>query len=147
MLTAATSTSNELDGFLNADGDYLIQLAASSARILRVLADFSPEYPCLAQGLADLEPRLEDAFGGKQPGLHITLEFVNSRGKYVPGNEPQLVARLASRTATACRTRPSRSRASNFADGAPASGRPARCPAPTGPPTTPAGSARRPRPG
>ena len=62
LLTAATSTSNELDGFLNADGDYLIQLSASSARILKVLADFSPEYPCLAQGLAGLEPRLEDAF-------------------------------------------------------------------------------------
>src|SRR4051812_4225880 len=65
LLTSATSTSNELDAFLNADGDYLIQLSASSARILRLLADFSPEYPCLAQGLADLEPRLEDTFGGK----------------------------------------------------------------------------------
>jgi phospholipid/cholesterol/gamma-HCH transport system substrate-binding protein len=91
LLTAATSTSNEVDGFLNADGDYLIQLAASSAKILRVLADFSPEYPCLAQGLAGLEPRLEDAFGGKQPALHITLEFIKARGKYVPGNEPRLM--------------------------------------------------------
>ncbi|HEY0166851.1 MAG TPA: MCE family protein [Jatrophihabitans sp.] len=91
LLTAATSTSNEIDAFLNADGDYLIQLAASSAKILAVLARFSPEYPCLAQGLAELEPRLEDTFGGKQPGLHITLEFVNARGKYVPGNEPRLV--------------------------------------------------------
>jgi virulence factor Mce-like protein len=92
LLVAATSTSNELDGLLNADGDYLIQLAASSAKILRVLADYSPEYPCLARGLAGLEPRLEDTFGGKQPGLHITLEFVNSQGKYVPGNEPRLVS-------------------------------------------------------
>ncbi|MEO6502898.1 MAG: MCE family protein [Jatrophihabitantaceae bacterium] len=91
LLTTATATSNELDAFLNADGDYLIQLAASSAKILAVLAHFSPEYPCLAQGLAGLEPRLEDTFGGKQPGLHITLEFVNSRGKYVPGNEPRHV--------------------------------------------------------
>lgn len=90
LLTAATSTSDELDAFLNADGDYLIQLAASSAKVLAVLAHFSPEYPCLAQGLANLEPRLEDTFGGKQPGLHITLEFVNSRGKYVPGDEPRL---------------------------------------------------------
>lgn len=92
LLRAATSTSNELDGFLNADGDYLIQLSASSAKVLRVLADFSPEYPCLAQGLTELEPRLEDAFGGKQPGLHITMELVNSRGKYVPGNEPHYVS-------------------------------------------------------
>jgi virulence factor Mce-like protein len=92
LLTAATSTSNEVDAFLNADGDYLIWLAASSSKILGVLAKFAPEYPCLAQGLADLEPRLEDTFGGKQPGLHITLEFVHGRGKYVPGNEPRLVS-------------------------------------------------------
>ncbi len=89
LLSAATSTSNSLDGFLNESGDYLIQVSASSAKILRVLAHYSPEYPCLAQGLAGLEPRLEDAFGGKQPGLHITLEFVKSQGKYVPGNEPK----------------------------------------------------------
>lgn len=89
LLVSATSTANSLDDFLNADGDYLIQVSASSAQILRLLADFSPEYPCLAQGLAELEPRLEDAFGGKQPGLHITLEFVKSRGKYVPGDQPR----------------------------------------------------------
>jgi len=122
LLTAATSTSNELDGFLNADGDYLIQLSASSARVLRVLADFSPEYPCLAQGLAELEPRLEDAFGGKQPGLHITLEFVNSRGKYVPGNEPNYVSGAGG---PHCYGLPSPAKpfpGVNFPDGAPAAG-------------------------
>lgn len=91
LLTAATSTSNEIDAFLNADGDYLIKLASSSSKILAVLAHFSPEYPCLAQGLTDIEPRIEETFGGKQRGLHITLEFVNSRGKYVPGDEPRYV--------------------------------------------------------
>jgi phospholipid/cholesterol/gamma-HCH transport system substrate-binding protein len=120
LLTAATSTSNELDAFLNADGDYLIQLAASSSKILRVLAEFSPEYPCLAQGLANLEPRLEDTFGGKQPGLHITLEFVNGRGKYVPGNEPRLAA-----GSPQCYGLPTPARpfpGVNFGDGAPAQG-------------------------
>lgn len=91
LLTSATSASNELDGFLNANGDYLIQVAASSAQILQLLAKYSPEYPCLAQGLADLEPRLEQAFGGGQPGLHITLEVIKSQGKYVPGDEPKQI--------------------------------------------------------
>ncbi len=89
LLTSATSASNELDGFLNDSGDYLIQVSASSAKVLQVLAHFSPEYPCLAQSLAELEPRIEDTFGGKQPGLHITLEYVKSQGKYLPGNEPR----------------------------------------------------------
>jgi len=88
LLSAATDTSNTLDDFLNANGDYLIQLSASSAKILALLAEYSPEYPCMAQGFADLEPRLEQTFGGGQPGLHITLELVKSQGKYVQGNEP-----------------------------------------------------------
>jgi phospholipid/cholesterol/gamma-HCH transport system substrate-binding protein len=91
LLRSATSTSNELDGFLNESGDYLIQVSASSAQILALLAKYSPEYPCMAAGLAGIEPRLEDAFGGKQPGLHITLELVKSQGKYVPGNEPKYI--------------------------------------------------------
>jgi virulence factor Mce-like protein len=91
LLGSATATSNELDRFLNANGDYLIQVAASSAQILQLLARYSPEYPCLAAGLANIEPRLEQAFGGGQPGLHITLELVKSQGKYVPGNQPKYV--------------------------------------------------------
>jgi phospholipid/cholesterol/gamma-HCH transport system substrate-binding protein len=89
LLTSATSATGELDKFLNANGDYLIQVSASSAQILKLLAEYSPEYPCLAQGLAGIEPRLEETFGGAQPGLHITLELVKSQGKYVPGNEPR----------------------------------------------------------
>lgn len=89
LLTSATGTSDELDKFLNANGDYLIQVSASSAKILQLLAEYSPEYPCLAAGLAQLEPRLEQTFGGGQPGLHITLEIVKSQGKYVAGNEPK----------------------------------------------------------
>ena len=44
-----------------------------------------------AVGLADIEPRLEQAFGGGQPGLHITLELIKSQGKYVPGDEPKYI--------------------------------------------------------
>jgi ABC-type transporter Mla subunit MlaD len=91
LLTSATGTSNELDKFLNANGDYLIQVSASSAQILQLLAHYSPEYPCLATGLANLEPRLEQAFGGGQPGLHITLEMVKSQGKYKPGEQPRYI--------------------------------------------------------
>ncbi|HTZ42878.1 MAG TPA: MCE family protein [Jatrophihabitans sp.] len=91
LLGAATATSNTLDDFLNADGDYLIQVSASSAKVLALLAHYSPEYPCMAQGFADLEPRLEQAFGGGQPGLHITLELVKNQGKYKPGDEPRYI--------------------------------------------------------
>ncbi|HEY2042108.1 MAG TPA: MCE family protein [Jatrophihabitans sp.] len=89
LLTSATSTSTTLDNFLNADGDRLIDITSTNAQVLAVLARYAPEYPCLAKGLADSEPREEQLFGGGQPALHITMELVKSQGKYVPGNEPK----------------------------------------------------------
>ena len=91
LLTSATATSDTLDGFLNANGNYLIQVSASSAQVLALLAHYSPEYPCMAEGFAELEPRLEQAFGGGQPGLHITLEVVKNQGKYQAGDEPRYI--------------------------------------------------------
>lgn len=91
LLSAATSASDTLDGFLNSNGNYLIQVSAQSAQVLALLAHYSPEYPCMAEGFAQLEPRLEQAFGGGQPGLHITLEVVKNQGKYVAGNEPRFI--------------------------------------------------------
>jgi phospholipid/cholesterol/gamma-HCH transport system substrate-binding protein len=91
LLTSATATSNTLTEFLNANGNYLIQVSASSAKVLALFAHYAPEYPCMAEGFAQLEPRLEQAFGGGQPGLHITLELVKNQGKYVAGDEPKYV--------------------------------------------------------
>ena len=109
-----------------------------------MLAHFSPEYPCLAQGLANLEPRIEDTFGGKQPGLHITLEFVNSRGKYVPGDEPRLRHRLGRAAALLRPAQPGRAVPRRATSRTAPRGRVprGRCTALTGPPTTAAASAR-----
>jgi phospholipid/cholesterol/gamma-HCH transport system substrate-binding protein len=89
LLKSATGTTNSLKDFLNADGNYLIDITSTDAKVFEVLARYAPEYPCLAKGLADSEPREEQLFGGAQPALHITMELVKSQGKYVPGNEPK----------------------------------------------------------
>lgn len=91
LLVTGTATAATLQDFLDANGDRLISVAQSSAQVLKVLADYSPEYPCLAAGLAKSEVNLEDAFGGQSSGpraLNITLEVVKPRGKYVPADAP-----------------------------------------------------------
>ena len=70
----------------------LIHLTATSKPILQLLARYSPEFPCLLQGLADFEPRLESAFSSAGPGLHLTLEVVKDRGKFTPGEYPRYIA-------------------------------------------------------
>jgi len=89
LLTVATGTSNTLTQFLNANAQNLITVTDTSNTMFTLLAEYAPEYGCLLKGLADIDPRLEEAFRGDR--LHVTLEVVKGRGKYVPGNEPKLV--------------------------------------------------------
>lgn len=89
FLTSTTTSTRELDRFLTRNEDRLIRLAADSLPSLQVYQRYSPEYPCLAKGLARQSELAEDAFGGLQPGLHITLEFTSQQGEYLPGDEPR----------------------------------------------------------
>jgi phospholipid/cholesterol/gamma-HCH transport system substrate-binding protein len=89
LLTGVTSASDDLRAFLAANRDNLIALADSSRPTLESLARYAPEFPCLFTQLAGVVPRLDEVFGAgtDQPGIHITLEIVDNRGKYVPGQD------------------------------------------------------------
>jgi hypothetical protein len=71
-----------MESFLRDNEDRFITLAAESVPSLEVLARYSPEFPCLAEGLAKSNQFIGDSFGGLQPGLHITLELVPQREGY-----------------------------------------------------------------
>jgi phospholipid/cholesterol/gamma-HCH transport system substrate-binding protein len=90
VLRLTTTAADETRGLLTEDGDRLIRLAAASRPVLQVLARYAPEYPCLLAGLAKFTPRAEQIFAGG--ALHITLEVVRDRGKYVPSDRPAYVA-------------------------------------------------------
>jgi phospholipid/cholesterol/gamma-HCH transport system substrate-binding protein len=91
LLTSVTGASDDLRGFLDANGSNVIALASSSRPTLATLARYAPEFPCLFGQLVDLIPRVDAAFGKgtAEPGLHVTAEIVVNRGKYVPGEEPK----------------------------------------------------------
>ena len=86
LLKVATSTSDVLTNFLDTNASRLITVTSTSNVMFTLLAEYAPEYGCLLKGLADLDPRIEEAFRGGR--LHVTLEVVKGRGKYVPGDEP-----------------------------------------------------------
>ena len=89
FLASTTTFAGTSDRFLTANADRLITLASASLPSLLTYARYSPEFPCIARGLAAFEPRVEKSFGGLQPGLHITLEAVHDNGAYTPGQEPK----------------------------------------------------------
>jgi phospholipid/cholesterol/gamma-HCH transport system substrate-binding protein len=63
----------------------LVGAMIANRRSLALLAKYSPGVPCVFQGMAKLTPRLVDAMGGRQPGVHVTLELVKPRPGYKPG--------------------------------------------------------------
>lgn len=71
--------------FLDRYGDRIIQLGTVSAPLLQLLASYSPEYPCLLQGLVALKPRVEQVFAGGQ--MHITIEVTRDNGGYQRGRD------------------------------------------------------------
>lgn len=78
----ATTTQQLLED----DGDRVIRLAAVGRPTLGLLARYSPEYPCLLEGLAQSNESIGKTFAGGE--LHITLEVTQARAGYRPGEEP-----------------------------------------------------------
>ncbi|MFE0451898.1 MCE family protein [Streptomyces sp. NPDC058914] len=86
-LTSTTGVAGTAEEFLDTDGDRLITLGRVSRPTLELFARYSPQYPCLLEGLVRQEKASEEAFrGGK---MRITLEVVRRRPAYEPGEEPR----------------------------------------------------------
>jgi phospholipid/cholesterol/gamma-HCH transport system substrate-binding protein len=83
--TAAFATTTRT--LLATNEDRIIRLASVSRPTLAVLAKYSPEYPCLLQGLAASNDFIGKTFANGE--LHITLEVVQAQAAFKPGEEPQ----------------------------------------------------------
>ncbi|MCW0212368.1 MAG: MCE family protein [Pseudonocardia sp.] len=86
---SVTGASDDLRAFLDANGENLIQLSAASRPTLETLGRYAPEFPCFLQQMNGLIPNVDKVFGKgtDQPGVHITLEIVTNKGKYVPNQD------------------------------------------------------------
>ncbi|UUU35824.1 MCE family protein [Streptomyces sp. CA-210063] len=103
-LAAALRTTATVAGtgenFFDTNGDRLITLGRVSRPTLELFARYSPEYPCLLEGLVRQEKASEEAFRGGR--MRITLEVVRPQAAYEPGEEP----RYAERSGPDCRGLP-----------------------------------------
>lgn len=88
LYQATGSAAVDLREFLEVNRDNLIRLVGTSEPTLQVLAKYAPEYPCVLEQMADqIEPGNRTMGKGKElPHMgRLTIEFTQSRGKYVPG--------------------------------------------------------------
>ncbi|MFC9247902.1 MCE family protein [Streptomyces sp. NPDC057136] len=86
---STTASAQDITAFLRKNKDNLIRLSASGRPTLELLATYSDEFPCTLRTLAGFIQAMDKALGKgtKQPGLHVTVKSVPSKGKYVPGRD------------------------------------------------------------
>jgi virulence factor Mce-like protein len=89
--TVVDASSNVTAGFLETNEQNLISLAQTSRPVLGVFAKYSPEYPCLLNGLTRFNPMISEAFGGDgDPALNLNITVsLPPRNPYVPGDQPE----------------------------------------------------------
>jgi phospholipid/cholesterol/gamma-HCH transport system substrate-binding protein len=88
LFTDVAAFSNTSRDFLQQNGDNLIRLGELGAAQLRVLAKYSPEFPCLTGGIVNAGKLQAEAFRGFT--LHIVLEpLPNQPRGYRPGDAPR----------------------------------------------------------
>ncbi|SEE15856.1 MCE family protein [Streptomyces sp. TLI_105] len=86
---ATTRTAQDLTAFLRQNKNNIIRLSATGRPTLELLAEYSPSFPCTLRTLAQFVPAMDKALGKgtNQPGLHVEVTTVPSRGAYVPGRD------------------------------------------------------------
>jgi virulence factor Mce-like protein len=82
FLTSTTGFAAETRSIVADNERRLVSLAADSRPVLDLYATYSYEFPCMTKALAYLEQPIEATLGGRQSGLHITLEPVRDNGGY-----------------------------------------------------------------
>jgi virulence factor Mce-like protein len=89
--TVVDASSKVTAAFLETNERNLISLAQTSRPVLGVFAKYSPEYPCLLNGLTRFNPMISEAFGADgDPSLNLNISVtLPPRNPYVPGDQPQ----------------------------------------------------------
>ncbi|MGY1802020.1 MCE family protein [Blastococcus sp. SYSU D00922] len=89
--TVGDSSARTTAGFLEANEQNIISVAASSRPVLGVFAKYSPSYPCMLEGLTRAAPLTTESFGGDgDPALNLNIVVsFPPRNPYVPGDQPE----------------------------------------------------------
>ena len=89
LYASVVASSDSTAGWVRANHDTIDILSAESRRALRVVSPYARQFPCTFRALRKFVPVMDKTLGQgtDQPGVHVRLNVVKSRGKYLPGKD------------------------------------------------------------
>ncbi|GAA4483327.1 MCE family protein [Actinoallomurus oryzae] len=84
LLDKGIDLTGKLIPFAEENEPRLVGAQLANRQALALIAKSSPAIPCVFKGMAKIQPRLVEAMGGGQPGVHVTLELSKPRPAYKP---------------------------------------------------------------
>ncbi|POM27386.1 mce related protein [Actinomadura rubteroloni] len=89
LYSSLTAGSRNLTDFLRENSGNLIRASTQSRASLETLARYAPELPCTLGMMNDFIPLMDKVLGKgtSEPGLHVNVVSVPSKGAYTPGKD------------------------------------------------------------
>jgi len=91
LLGTISDTSGVVRGFLAENEQNLIRVTGDTDKIAALLAEYSPSFQCVFEGMNDVETLAANMFNNHAIRLSIVLDNTNM-GKYTPGQQPKLIS-------------------------------------------------------
>ena len=89
VFATVIDASDASTGWVRANDQTIEVLAEESRAALQAVAPYSRQFPCLLRALRDFVPKMDATLGKgtDEPGMHVVLNVVPTRGKYVAGRD------------------------------------------------------------
>ncbi|MGW0039257.1 MCE family protein [Gordonia sp. NPDC003376] len=89
LISTVGVAATDATGWLQRNGDNLVDLFVDSEQLLTGLAKQSPTFVCTFRNFATLVPESRNivGVGTPNPGVRVNLQFVNPRGRYLPNQD------------------------------------------------------------
>ncbi len=89
LFASVVASADDATGWVSDNQQTIVVLSKESRRALQAVAPYATEFPCLLESARRYIPEMEKVLGAgtDEPGVHVRLNVVPSRGKYVPGKD------------------------------------------------------------
>ncbi|WP_235737992.1 MCE family protein [Nocardioides alcanivorans] len=89
LFASVVGAADDTTGWMRDNQSTIVVLSKESRRALKAVSPYASQFPCLLESARKFIPEMERNLGKgtDEPGIHVKLNVVASRGKYVAGKD------------------------------------------------------------